>query len=146
MCGSSDEKLENLQAKSTVGGQPASKGNADIFFRNFRRVVLSMARESTPAEETPPEVADSVPGGLFQGTPDVSSALYSLRKSSSSLEWTFHAFPLATLEVKWGIGNGLERGLQSINLQLYVAMVSKKGTWNRDCGHDKYTVRALSLL
>ncbi len=71
MCGSSDEKLENLQAKSTVGGQPASKGNADIFFRNFRRVVLSMARESTPAEETPPEVADSVPGGLFHVTPDV---------------------------------------------------------------------------
>src|ERR1700745_913268 len=71
MWGSSDEKIENLQARSTVGGQPASKGNADIFFRNFRRVVLSMARESTPAAETPPEVADSVPGGLFHVTPVV---------------------------------------------------------------------------
>jgi hypothetical protein len=30
-----------------------------------------MARESTPAEETPPEVADSVPGGLSHVTPDV---------------------------------------------------------------------------
>ena len=85
MCGSSDEKLENLQAKSTVGGQPASKGNADIFFRNVRRVVLSMARESTPAEETSPEVADSMPGGLFHVTPDVSSPLYSL----ASIRYSF---------------------------------------------------------